>query len=80
METWGLTLNDLTNSFDQVAAPNYQNMVKAVFSTYSKSKGNTTAPEVAIDKNNYYLNFLEDISSAMPNAKYIHLVRDVREM
>ncbi len=23
METWGLTLNDLTNSFDQVAAPNY---------------------------------------------------------
>lgn len=80
METWGLTLEDLTNSFDQVAAPNYQNMVKAVFSAYSKSKGNNTAPEVAIDKNNYYLNFLEDISSAMPNAKYIHLVRDVRDV
>ena len=80
METWGLTMDDLTEAFDQVPVPDYQSLVKAVFSAYSKSKGNNTEPEVAIDKNNYYLNFLEEISSAMPNAKYIHLVRDVRDV
>ena len=80
METWGLTTDDLINTFDQVVAPNYKRMVKAVFYAYSKSKGKNKDPKVAIDKNNYYLNFLEDISSAMPNAKYVHLVRDIRDV
>ena len=80
METWGLTMDELTEAFNEVAVPNYQSLVKAVFCAYSKSKGNTTQPMVAVDKNNYYLNFLEEISSAMPNAKYIHLVRDVRDV
>ncbi len=80
METWGLTMDELTEAFNEVSIPNYQSLVKAVFCAYSKSKGNTTQPIVAVDKNNYYLNFLEEISSAMPNAKYIHLVRDVRDV
>ena len=72
-------MDELTEAFNDVAVPNYQSLVKVVL-RYSKSKGNAKRPMVAVDKNNYYLNFLEEISSAIPNAKYIHLVRDVRDV
>lgn len=80
METWGLTKEHLLSAFDKVVAPNYQNLCEAVFKAYATSRGRQSLPGVAIDKNNYYLDYLEEINRAMPHANYLHMVRDVRDV
>lgn len=80
METWGLQKEQLVEAFNQVSSPNYQSLCEAVFSAYAASSSQEEQAEVAIDKNNYYLDFLEEINRAMPHASYLHLVRDVRDV
>lgn len=80
METWGLTKEDLIVAFRNIHSPNYQNLCEAVFTAYATSRGRQNIPEVAVDKNNYYLECLEEINSAMPHATYLHIVRDVRDV
>lgn len=80
METWGLQKEQLLESFNQVSSPNYQNLCEAVFSAYAASSNQEEQPQVAVDKNNYYLDYLEEINRAMPHASYLHLVRDVRDV
>lgn len=80
METWGLHKEQLLDAFNQVSSPNYQNLCKAVFSAYAASRNQEETPQVAVDKNNYYINYLEEINAAMPHASYLHLVRDVRDV
>jgi hypothetical protein len=80
METWGLQKEQLLEAFNQVSSPNYQSLCEAVFSAYASSSSQEEQPEVAIDKNNYYLDYLEEINRAMPHASYLHLVRDVRDV
>lgn len=80
METWGLRKEDLLLAFNQVKNPNYQNLCKAVFICYASLRVGKTTPKAAIDKNNYYINHLDNIALAMPHAHYIHLIRDVRDV
>lgn len=80
METWGLQKKQLLESFNQVSSPNYQSLCEAVFSAYAAASNQKEQPQVAVDKNNYYLDYLEEINRAMPHASYLHLVRDVRDV
>lgn len=85
METWGLSAEALEQAFEKVTEPNYQRMCEAVFSAYFQARGQALgevreAPKVAVDKNNYYLDFLPEIDAAMPHALYLHVVRDVRDV
>src|SRR5690606_19487286 len=36
--------------------------------------------KIVADKNNYYINHIEDLPKIWPNAKYIHLIRDGRDV
>lgn len=80
METWGLSKQDLIETFDSVVSPNYQNLCEAVFKSYASLRLGKFYPIAAVDKNNYYIDYLEEIALAMPHATYIHLVRDVRDV
>jgi hypothetical protein len=80
METWGLSKQDLLLAFNHVKSPNYQNLCEAVFKTYASLIVGKTIPKAAVDKNNYYIDYLDKISLAMPHAAYIHLIRDVRDV
>jgi hypothetical protein len=80
METWGLQKEQLLKAFNQVPSPNYQSLCEAVFSAYAATRDQEKSPEVAVDKNNYYLDYLEEINRAMPHATYLHVVRDVRDV
>jgi hypothetical protein len=80
METWGLSKKDLLDAFDLVPSANYQSLCEAVFTAYATSRDSKGLPEVAVDKNNYYLDYLEEINQAMPHATYLHLVRDLRDV
>jgi len=80
METWGLDINQLVHAFDRIIEPSYQLLCEAVFQAYHSHKGHRSEASALIDKNNYYLDFLDEIHAAMPHAKYLHLVRDVRDV
>jgi hypothetical protein len=80
MHTWGLSKRQLLKAFDKVEYPTYQNLCKAAYIAYYQEKGNRGIPKAAIDKNNYYLGFLQEINEAMPQSKYIQMVRDVRDV
>ena len=80
METWGLDLKLLIHVFDRITEPTYQLLCEAVLQAYHHHKGATSKASTLIDKNNYYLDFLPEIHQAMPHAKYLHLVRDVRDV
>ena len=80
METWGITSEEIFKSLDLVETPTYSNCCKAVFKTYARVRSHKANPKVLVDKNNYYLLHLDEIQKAMPDANYIHLVRDVRDV
>lgn len=80
METWGITSEEISKSLDLVDIPTYSNYCKAVLKTYARVRGNKPNPKVLVDKNNYYLSHLDEIQRAIPDAYYIHLVRDVRDV
>ena len=83
METWGLSESRLKFHLQEAALQNpaltYEDASKVVFQTYAEKLGKEM-PKVALDKNNYYLQRLSILERATPNARFIHLVRDVRDV
>ena len=80
METWGITSSEIYSSIDLERIHTYSNYCKAVLKTYARVRSNKPNPKVLVDKNNYYLSHLDEIQKAIPDANYIHLVRDVRDV
>lgn len=79
METWELNESGLLQSLKAVEAPSYSKMCEAVLLTYAKQRGKEDI-QALVDKNNYYIQHLESLAKATPDAAYIHLVRDVRDV
>ncbi len=79
METWDLDESSLMQAFESVDTPDFQSLSEEVYKEYGRQKGVRT-PSALVDKNNYYIDYLQEIKDAMPAAKYIHLVRDVRDV
>lgn len=79
METWNITAEELRVAFSESKTNAYSGLCFAVIQAYGRKSGKAH-PEVLVDKNNYYLNHLETISEAIPEARFIHLVRDVRDV
>jgi len=76
IETWELNFDHLLELITKERPENYASLISLVYMSYKK--GNNV--RAIIDKNNYYINHLEDLPLVWPDATYIHLVRDGRDV
>lgn len=74
IEDWKLNKPNLKNFILSEKPKNYPEIITTIYKFYTNNK------LIIGDKNNYYINHLEDLSLIFPNAKYIHLVRDGRDV
>lgn len=77
IETWNLSRNNLKNNILQKKPKNYGELMAIIYMAYKFYSENL---KVIVDKNNYYINHLEDIKQIWPEAKFIHVVRDGRDI
>lgn len=78
IESWQLTNGEFHDIINLKKPLNYLELIQCVYLTYAhKHKKN---PEYVGDKNNYYLNHLDDIDTITKNYFAIHIIRDGRDI
>lgn len=78
IETWGLNV-DLVKKMIMTILPNsYSDLCLCVLKAYSLKNSNSCI--YLGDKNNYYIYHIEFLKSLYPNAKFLCIVRDVRDV
>ena len=78
MEEWGLSKDGLVQHIIENEPCNYRDLVALVYEFYSLSLG--WEIEMWGDKNNYYLHHIVELQEIFPQAKFIHIVRDGRDV
>jgi hypothetical protein len=76
--TWGLSNSDLLDAFIMEPPVNYSSACSIIYNEYRKKK----KPSASIwgDKNNFYINHIELINELYPAARFIHILRDPRDV
>ncbi len=77
-ETWNFNLNLFKEKVLLIQPKNYSELCALVYITFGEDKGK--AMKIWGDKNNYYIHKLNVMENLYPKAKYIHLVRDGRDV
>ncbi|WP_028873269.1 sulfotransferase family protein [Psychroserpens burtonensis] len=77
-ETWNISNLSLFEVISRNQPKNYIELVQCVYLAYAKL--DDKEPQFLGDKNNYYINHLEDIITIIPDSYIIHLVRDGRDV
>jgi len=77
IETWDLDAAILRAQIEKHKPQNYAELTSLVYLCY---KENTSTIKVVADKNNYYINHLEDLPKIWEDAIYIHVIRDGRDV
>lgn len=77
-ETWGLTASDLQRQFRQDKPRSYAQACQSVILAYASHQNKCL--KAWGDKNNYYVDHLRVIINLFPEARYIHIVRDGRDV
>lgn len=77
-ETWGLPRERLGRELAKRQYDNYPQMAAAVHLAYGTFRGKT--PKVLLDKNNYYISDAQNVAAAFPDGRFVHLVRDGRDV
>ena len=78
METWGLSRAQLLEYFKAHEPRSWPEVCALVYWCYATSLGRRCT--LWGDKNNYYLDFIPTIHAMFPDAKFIHIVRDGRDI
>ena len=74
IEDWKLNRPNLKNFILSKKPKDYSEIITAIYKFYTNNK------LIIGDKNNYYIHHLEELNLIFPNAKYIHLIRDGRDV
>lgn len=77
-ETWGLEANDLRRVMTDVRPDDYAGLVDCVYQAYLEKVGKVGARWG--DKNNFYVNHLEDLKTLYPSVSIVFIVRDPRDV
>lgn len=77
IELWKLNKDTLLSIIYKEKPENYGQLIQCVYLAFEK---NYSDVEVIADKNNYYIKHLKDLPKIWPNAKYLHIVRDGRDV
>jgi hypothetical protein len=77
-DTWGISRSVLKKHIVDTEPDNYASLCMQVYAAY----GNSIKKSFTIwgDKNNFYLNYLNEILSLYKNARFLHIVRDGRDV
>lgn len=78
IETWGLNKDTLLQFIRKHSPSNYAEVASLVYYFQAEIRGKK--PTYWGDKNNYYIHHLEELSTIYPKAKFIHLIRDGRDV
>jgi len=78
MYTWEMNSELLQNFLKTLALSNYAELCMAIYAFYAKKFEKNTL--LWGDKNNFYLNHLQELYSLYPEARFIHIVRDGRDI
>ncbi len=78
IETWQLDKKKLLSFIKQQQPKDYATFGSLVYYFYGSSQGKS--PVYWGDKNNYYIHHLEAIIRLYPEARFLHLVRDGRDV
>jgi len=78
IETWNLNFLKLKDDIIKKKPENYNQLGEIIYAFYGTQKGKTF--QVIADKNNYYINYLDDLQKIWQDAKYILIVRDGRDV
>ncbi|MCF7487641.1 sulfotransferase [Vibrio sp. A2-1] len=76
-ETWSISKEDLLSVIRTNQPKDFESLVKSVYLSYIEAEADI---KVVGDKNNYYIDHLPEIKSLFPSARFIHLVRDGRDV
>lgn len=77
-ETWGVGYEDIMLVLEEIKPKSYQEMVSAVYMAYGRKA--SKSPEAIGDKNNYYIDKVEEINFTFPSSQKVFIVRDVRDV
>ena len=77
IETWELNREKLKNFIIAKNPADYGALVACVYLSYESQPDNI---RVIADKNNYYISHIPELKAIWPDAKYIHLIRDGRDV
>lgn len=78
IEDWNLNFEKLKQEIGQKKPQNYAELGEIVYLNFASQKGKK--PLIIADKNNYYINHLQDLNKIWPSAKYILVIRDGRDV
>ena len=75
--TWGLSAADIDARIVRDGPRNYAELVSIPYRMYAESIGKPDA--LWGDKNNIHMDFVPQINALFDNARFVHIVRDVRD-
>jgi len=78
IEDWNLSKNNLTQIISNKKPRNFAEACALVYQLYGLNQKKNNF--IFGDKNNYYINHMELIETIYPSAKFIHLIRDGRDV
>ena len=81
IETWDIKGLDIKECIASHRPSSYGELCLCVYlAQASKSETNSNTIKSVVDKNNYYINHTEVLNKTWPEALYIHLIRDGRDV
>lgn len=78
IEGWHLQKQGLINFMFRKTPENYADLTTVVYEFYAKLQN--CAPNLILDKNNYYIHHLKDLDKIWSDAHFIYLIRDGRDV
>ena len=78
IEDWELQYDSLITLINKNKPSNYADICSLVYYLYGRNHNKKDF--IIGDKNNYYISHTETINTIYPNAKYVHLIRDGRDV
>lgn len=78
LETWNLDFKALKSLIVEESPVNYSQLMNKVILQYAVQNGKK--PSVLGDKNNYYIDYLKLLGQIYPNAKFLIIIRDPRDV
>lgn len=78
IENWHLDYDALASFLNESKPDNYSELCDAIYQYYATM--HTSSITIWGDKNNFYLRHIKELVQLFPNAKFIHIIRDGRDV